>query len=137
MTGHVPKKANEIGCSRRVRCSFSRKSIRRLALHHLSRLNVVAECLALPLRLSLVGLEGLVILSSVALGYMWAGLVGCTAALVLSHTWLWILLLGEAVRKARLVMRTRGVKDGWETEEQRAKAVLEGYVKELRKTRRV
>jgi len=82
------------------------RSVRRASSH-------LVEVLKFPVLLGLFMMLGSVVLCSMGLGYYLFGWVGVVVGVVLSSSWVLVLLLRDFVRQLRIFRITRGVEDAW------------------------
>ena len=84
------------------------RSVRRASSH-------LVEVLKFPVLLALFMMLGSVVLGSMGLGYYLFGWVGVVVGVVLSSSWVLVLVLRDFVRQLRILRITKGVEDGWRT----------------------
>jgi uncharacterized membrane protein len=112
--------ANEIGEDRigfaSIRSKLCRWSRKRLRFRSVCRASAhLVEVFRIPVLLALFMMLGSVVLCSMVLGYSLFGWVGVVVGVVLSSSWVLVLLLRDYIRQLRIFWITRGVEDGWRT----------------------
>jgi len=98
----------------------------RRRLLHVS-LGAFKDIATLPLELGAYNFNSIVIFLCIVYGLIWRGIIGATVLVLISQSWLWILLLKEHLRKQR-IRKT----EGWEVEKEQSEQAL----KYLQKTKK-